>query len=143
MFNQYKVRVRHDNGIASITTHAQSPDAARAIVLAAERCPERSILSVSVVPRYPTKAVLYSRLSANAVECFYVDADGARRVRAENRKHGATDEEGTTRTGWYYWTCSPGCLPDSDPFGPFGSPLAALRDAYDNDFLPDEEDDNV
>lgn len=23
--------------------------------------------------------------------------------------------------GWYYWWCLPGCLPDSEPFGPFDS----------------------
>lgn len=27
--------------------------------------------------------------------------------------------------GWYYWSCFPGCLPDSDPIGPFDSADAA------------------
>lgn len=27
-------------------------------------------------------------------------------------------KEGYT-PGWYYWFCFPGCLPDSDPIGPF------------------------
>lgn len=31
--------------------------------------------------------------------------------------------------GWYYWFCLPGCLPDSDPMGPFDSESAALADA--------------
>jgi len=30
--------------------------------------------------------------------------------------------------GWYWWSCFPGCLPDSDPFGPFGSEADALAD---------------
>lgn len=31
--------------------------------------------------------------------------------------------------GWYYWTCFPGCLPDSDPVGPFPTEAEALEDA--------------
>jgi hypothetical protein len=23
--------------------------------------------------------------------------------------------------GWYYWFCFPGCMPDSDPIGPFAT----------------------
>ena len=34
-------------------------------------------------------------------------------------------------TGWYYWTCLPGCMPDSDPFGPFDSEAEALADAQE------------
>lgn len=31
--------------------------------------------------------------------------------------------------GWYWWSCFPGCLPDSDPIGPFNSEEEALADA--------------
>lgn len=31
--------------------------------------------------------------------------------------------------GWYWQTCFPGCLPDSDPIGPFASEDEALADA--------------
>ncbi len=31
--------------------------------------------------------------------------------------------------GWYYWFCFPGCLPDSEPIGPFVSYKEALSDA--------------
>jgi len=31
--------------------------------------------------------------------------------------------------GWYWWICSPGCLPDSDPTGPFSTEEAAVADA--------------
>lgn len=31
--------------------------------------------------------------------------------------------------GWYWWLCQPGCLPDSEPIGPFGSSTAAYEDA--------------
>lgn len=36
-------------------------------------------------------------------------------------------------SGWYWWTCFPGCLPDSDPFGPFETEAAALADAQDRE----------
>ena len=31
--------------------------------------------------------------------------------------------------GWYWWTCLPGCMPDSDPIGPFKTEAEALADA--------------
>jgi hypothetical protein len=31
--------------------------------------------------------------------------------------------------GWYWWACSPGCLPDDDPCGPFATSRNALEDA--------------
>ena len=33
--------------------------------------------------------------------------------------------------GWYWWSCSPGCLPDSDPIGPFETEAEALADAQE------------
>lgn len=33
--------------------------------------------------------------------------------------------------GWYWWACLPGCLPDSDPHGPFDTEEEALADAQD------------
>lgn len=39
--------------------------------------------------------------------------------------------EGTEieRPGWYWWACSPGCLPDGEPTGPFASSSRAKHDA--------------
>ena len=34
--------------------------------------------------------------------------------------------------GWFWWTCLPGCLPDSCAFGPFASHAEALADAMEN-----------
>ena len=31
--------------------------------------------------------------------------------------------------GWYWWSCFPGCLPDSEPTGPFATEQDALDDA--------------
>lgn len=41
-------------------------------------------------------------------------------------------EEEPYEPGWYYWYCFPGCMPDSDPFGPFDSYNSALADARDD-----------
>lgn len=40
-------------------------------------------------------------------------------------------------TGYFYWFCFPGCMPDSEPFGPFESEASAYRDAIEN-HLADE-----
>ena len=32
-------------------------------------------------------------------------------------------------SGWYWWVCQPGCLPDSDAHGPFPTYEAAWQDA--------------
>ena len=31
--------------------------------------------------------------------------------------------------GYYWWSCFPGCLPDSDPVGPFKTESDAITDA--------------
>ena len=36
-----------------------------------------------------------------------------------------------TEPGWHWWSCFPGCLPDSDPIGPFATEAEALADAQD------------
>jgi hypothetical protein len=33
--------------------------------------------------------------------------------------------------GWYWWACFPGCMPDSDPIGPFETEAEALADAQE------------
>jgi len=39
------------------------------------------------------------------------------------------------KPGWYWWSCFEGCLPDSEPYGPFASSLDALCDA--DEFHPE------
>lgn len=41
------------------------------------------------------------------------------------------EEEGIT-SGWFYWYCFPGCLPDSEAIGPFDTANEALADAQAN-----------
>jgi hypothetical protein len=47
---------------------------------------------------------------------------------ADGRKaQGVVPEDITL--GWFYWSCFPGCLPNSDPVGPFDTEAEALADA--------------
>lgn len=49
--------------------------------------------------------------------------------------------EKTERVGFWWWTCLPGCLPESDAFGPFATYDAALADAreqYDHECDDDD-----
>lgn len=39
------------------------------------------------------------------------------------------DEEDCRGSGWYWWACFPGCLPNSEPEGPFASEAEAIADA--------------
>lgn len=44
----------------------------------------------------------------------------------------------TVRVGWFYWFCFPGCLPDSDAYGPFDSEEVALEQAREHAGVYDE-----
>lgn len=37
-------------------------------------------------------------------------------------------QEEPSEAGFYYWYCFPGCMPDSDPNGPFATVREALED---------------
>ena len=47
---------------------------------------------------------------------------------AGNEKCLICGEETEVKTGWWAWTCFPGCLPDSDPLGPFPRESEALKE---------------
>lgn len=39
----------------------------------------------------------------------------------------------TVKTGWFWQSCYPGCLPDGDPNGPFDTDAEALADAQEQE----------
>ena len=39
------------------------------------------------------------------------------------------DEYTITESGWYWWACMPGYMPDGDPNGPFETEQEAIADA--------------
>lgn len=44
-----------------------------------------------------------------------------------------TEDDGSpVEPGWYYWYCQPGCLPDSEAFGPFPTAREARESARDD-----------
>lgn len=44
--------------------------------------------------------------------------------------HAKRDQNETgLKPGWYWWTCFPGGMPESDPNGPFESEEAAVHNA--------------
>jgi hypothetical protein len=57
----------------------------------------------------------------NSVEVFYFDANSW-----SGEDMWCIMENGEVyESGWYFWYCKPGCLPDSDPYGPYSSRAAA------------------
>ena len=50
---------------------------------------------------------------------------------AREKMFQAMIEEECITGGWYWWTCVPGCLPDSDPEGPYATQEEALAAAQD------------
>lgn len=56
------------------------------------------------------------------IEVFYIDEDELSEWQ---------DEGLDLSVGWYWWSCFPDCIPDSDPIGPFDTEAEALRDAQD------------
>lgn len=49
---------------------------------------------------------------------------------------GDGDDEPWEIGRWYWWSCMPGCLPDSDPHGPFDTEVEATADMRDDYELP-------
>jgi hypothetical protein len=52
------------------------------------------------------------------IEVFYVSGN------EQDFPYPAPDER--IEPGWYWWSCSPGYLPDGEPSGPFDTEEAAL-----------------
>ncbi len=61
--------------------------------------------------------------------------DGSGQFHCEECRDGRTLQGVTPediQTGWFYWFCFPGCMPDSEPSGPFETEQDALDDARSN-----------
>lgn len=72
------------------------------------------------------------------LEVFYVSAREFAEASAETwmaeqlADHDYSPTACCDSAGWYYWYCMPGCLPDSEPNGPFATEELALADAREN-----------
>ena len=54
-------------------------------------------------------------INGRAIEVFFLDDEMARALGGS--------------PGWFWWACYPGCLPNSDAFGPFPTGCRAFRNA--------------
>lgn len=63
-------------------------------------------------------------------EVFWADA-GEWGVDRHGERCEPTDDdcEELNEAGFYWWACFPGCLPDSDPTGPFATEAEAIAHA--------------
>lgn len=74
--------------------------------------------------------------SGGSIEVFYHDVN-------DNDGNALIDDDGESMpTGFYWWPCFPGCLPDTDglPYGPFGTEDEAIADALADDWQYEEEE---
>jgi len=53
------------------------------------------------------------------------------------------DDEGNSYSpGWYWWYCMPGCLPSSEPTGPYLTEEAAIKGAQENAVFEEDSDES-
>jgi hypothetical protein len=67
------------------------------------------------------------------IEVFFVSDTEAK------MSYDTETKEQLTPMGWYWWYCMPGCLPDSDPIGPFETEEQALADAQSESWQYNDE----
>lgn len=74
----------------------------------------------------------YHKINGTTIETFHMSAAEIRDYAADPDSvwtdYVFEDSTHEDLTGWYWWVCLPGCLPDSDPNGPFESFEAAVKD---------------
>jgi len=63
----------------------------------------------------------------NNLEIFYSDS----KDQEPDTAFWSEEDNTPLGSGYYYWFCFPGCLPDSDPFGPFLTYLEAELDSIE------------
>lgn len=63
------------------------------------------------------------------VEVFYMSENDINGIGAKDSRFHNEDTGEPLPAGYYYWFCFPGCMPDSDPIGPFDTEEEALADA--------------
>ena len=66
------------------------------------------------------------------VVVFYAD-EGDLQIEGYACHSPPEENEEPSPAGWYYWFCFPGCMPDSDPIGPFATEREAVRAMRDQE----------
>lgn len=77
---------------------------------------------------------IYEMCYAYCPDCGSLVADPEVRLGDTARCTDCQDEPKVVlrHCGWFYWYCFPGCMPDSEPIGPFDTEADALADAREN-----------
>ena len=82
------------------------------------------------------QGLLYA-IEIESVDAFltYCETKELRNVEVWESEPGDYDVEGNPLAlGWYYWYGVPGCLPESEPYGPYLSEQGATVAAYSNQY---------
>jgi hypothetical protein len=63
------------------------------------------------------------------------EAGSVQRIRLDNERETTPNnfQASASLAGWYWWSCFPGCLPDSDPYGPYDTEEQALEAAQNTE----------
>ena len=69
----------------------------------------------------------YDGSEFGSYEAFYLGNDGSTYGRHYFDRE--TGEE--LERGWYWWACHPGCIPDSEPDGPYAIEREAIQAGQD------------
>lgn len=72
--------------------------------------------------------------SCSTYEGHHSDENGPFEVFWSDRSNQVEDSQGyAIEPGWYWWSCSPGCLPDGEAMGPYATSTEAWQAATDLD----------
>lgn len=65
---------------------------------------------------------LQAKCRAKNIEVFYLKGEELKRFKGP-------ESDWPEEEGWYWWSCSPGCIPDGEATGPFPTKRAVCEDA--------------
>lgn len=67
----------------------------------------------------------FHRIDGTSIEVFW------RGAHCDDHPNGnASCHECAMNSGWFWWACFPGCMPDGEACGPFASEDEALENAH-------------
>ena len=90
----------------------------------AHLAPMRAVAKAHAIQVWHGKHYRCDDCEAEASDRDYIDHD-------DDHADSCDPENVTESEGWFWQTCHPGCLPDSDVMGPFKSEREAMEDATD------------
>lgn len=75
----------------------------------------------------------YKNIQGGTIELMMLtDLEARNENEALEMYHESDEDWEPVKAGIYYWFCFPGCLPDSEMYGPFDNVDEAISDAQGN-----------